>query len=120
MKINSPSIEEWELLSFFSSSHVSRSYGDDWFDSDSLYETVDSDGLKITFSILPIHLDIRVTLSKDTKTYYDWQACGVKDVQYIEEINQTKLVVLVNETDKCEIIVSPNIQIKQFSGTIAT
>lgn len=120
MDIKDPSINEWELQVFFEGEHVSRAYGEEWYDSDSLYEFQGANGLKLTFSIHPIHLDVRVTLSLNENAFYDWQACGAIDVQYIEEVKQTKLVVQTAEDQKCEITVKPTISLKHFSGSVST
>jgi hypothetical protein len=120
MEIKDPSIKEWELIAFFGNEHVSRSYGELWYDSDSLYEYIDNTGLKLSFAIHPIHLDVRVILSKDDIEFYDWQVCGATDVQYIEEIAQTKLIVNLNETDRCEIFINPKIKLENFSGSVRT
>tara|TARA_Y100000588_G_scaffold174117_1_gene188096 strand:- start:282 stop:644 length:363 start_codon:yes stop_codon:yes gene_type:complete len=120
MDIKDPSVNEWELQAFFGSVHVSRDFGDQWYDSDSLYEYQDSTGLKLTFAIHPIHLDVRVTLSLNENIFYDWQVCGALDVHYIEEVTQSRLVVEAGENEKCEILISPTITLKHFSGSFGT
>lgn len=120
MDIKDPSIDERELQAFFESEHVSRVYGEEWYDSDSLYEAQDDNGLKLTFSIHPIHLDVRVTLSLNGNEFYDWQVCGALDVKYIGEAELKKLVVKTGVNEKCEITINPVISLQQFSGSVST
>ena len=94
MDIKDPSVNEWDLQVFFGSEHVSRNYGDQWYDSDSL--------------------------SLDENIFYDWQVCGAHDVHYIEEVTQSKLVVETGENEKCEILIFPVITLKHFSGSVGT
>ena len=46
-------ITEQDLICFFESAHVSRVYGDDWYDSDSVYEKKFDTGMTVTFALHP-------------------------------------------------------------------
>lgn len=79
------SIDESDLLEFFAGAHVSREYGEEWFDSDSLYKHQDPDGLAVTCAVFPIHKDARITLSRNGQVHYDWQATALADIRFDRE-----------------------------------
>lgn len=93
----------------------SREYGDRWWDSDSLYEKKDANGVSITFAIHPIYKDVRVTLSSHDNTIYDWHAMAVLDVIYIEEVKRTILKILITENDWMVIQTDPTISIERHT-----
>ena len=76
------SIQEHDLIDFFGSEHISREFGSEWFDSDSLYQHQQANGLTITLAIHPIHNDARITLSLADENCYDWQVTALADIQY--------------------------------------
>lgn len=80
-------IDEADLLEFFGSNHISREFGTDWFDSDSLYRHQQPDGLCVTCAIFPIHKDARITLSHRGQVIYDWQATVLADITVDRELN---------------------------------
>ena len=82
------SINECDLLEFFGSSHVSREFGDEWFDSDSVYKHEQGDGLAVTCAIHPIHKDARITLSLKNQVHFDWQATALADIEFDRENNR--------------------------------
>lgn len=104
-------IREWELNALFGD-HVSREYGDDWFDSDSLYEFTDSNGIRITFAIHPIHKDVRITLNSNEVTIYDWQSQDLTDIQYIEEKERTIIELLIDDRNSITVRLNPTILIE--------
>ena len=79
------SVEEHDLFEFFGCEHVSRAFGTEWFDSDSLYKYQQPDGLTVTCAVHPIHKDARITLSNHGQVYYDWQATALADIVYDRE-----------------------------------
>ena len=79
------SIDECDLLEFFGSAHVSRRFGDEWIDSDSLYRYEQADGLAVTCAIHPIHKDARITLALNGQIHLDWQATALADIQFDRE-----------------------------------
>lgn len=104
-------IHEWELMTLFGEP-VSREYGDEWFDSDSLYELTDTNGVHITFAIHPIHKDVRITLSSKETTIYDWQSQDLKDIRYLEEKERTIIELLISERDRITVRLTPTILIE--------
>lgn len=107
------SIDECDLLEFFGSSHVSREFGDEWFDSDSVYKHEQADGLAVTCAIHPIHKDARITLSLKNQVHFDWQATALADVDYdrgnnsltfttqAEDVLKLRLTPLISVDLKC-------------------
>ncbi len=114
------SVNEWELVSFFGKEHVSRDYGTEWYDSDSLYEKEFDSGFKLSFAIHPIHKDIRLCMTLNDHIFYDWQAVDVQDICYIEETKRTLLKIKINNTDYLELVVEPELRIDQKSGSLKT
>lgn len=112
-----PQICEWELISLFGD-HVSRVYGDDWFDSDSVYEYTDSNGIRITFAIHPIHKDVRITLNSKRTTIYDWQSQDLIDIRYIEEKEKTIIELLISDRDTITVRLNPTILVEHKTKRI--
>ena len=104
-------IHEWELIALFGE-HTSREYGDDWFDSDSVYEFTDTNKTHITFAIHPIHKDVRITLSSNEVTIYDWQSQALKDIRFIEEKERSIIELLISERDRITVRLKPTILIE--------
>jgi len=107
------SICEWEAIAFFGSEPVSREYGTKWFDSDSLYEVTDKNGLKLSCALHPIHKDVRLCLYQKEKKFYAWQAQDLEDICYIEEKERTILKIVVSQRDSLILQVSPEISINR-------
>lgn len=107
--MNSISIDECDLLDFFGSDHVSRQFGDAWFDSDSLYKHEQPDGLTVTCAVHPIHKDARITLSLRGVVHYDWQATALADICFERE---NKCLAFTTQTgDKLTLTLAPRILI---------
>ena len=104
-------IQEWELNALFGE-HTSRVYGDDWFDSDSVYEFTDTNEVHITFAIHPIHKDVRITLSSNEVTIYDWQSQDLKDIRFVEENEKTIIELLISDRDRIAVRIKPTILIE--------
>lgn len=98
------SILEYELIDFFGSDFVSRQFGTEWFDSDSLYRYEDAEGMVITCAIHPIHKDARVTLSFQSHTYFDWQATGLADIIYEGDARQLRFVTPAGDALELRLI----------------
>ena len=107
------SIEEHDLLEFFGSEHVSRKFGTQWFDSDSVYKHQESNGVTVTLAIHPIHKDARITLSFQGQTYYDWQATALADITYVRY--QTCLQFSSQAGDTLTLRIVPHIAISHNS-----
>ena len=114
MKNTDLGICEWEALAFFGAEPVSRAYGTEWFDSDSVYE-VASDDLKLSCAIHPIHRDVRLILSSGENVIFEWNAQGLDDICYIEEKNRTILKFISSDRDHTTLQVEPEITISRHS-----
>ena len=115
MKTTDLDICEWEALAFFGADPVSRAYGTEWFDSDSVYEVARGD-LRLSCAIHPIHRDARLILSCGEKTFFEWNAQGLDDICYIEEKNRTILKFISSERDYTTLQVEPDISISRHSN----
>jgi hypothetical protein len=104
-------INEWELLSLFGD-HVSRAYGEEWYDSDSVYQYTDKNKVRLTFAIHPVHKDVRMTLSTKEVTIYDWQSQDLIDIRYTEQKERTIIELLISETNKLTVRLNPTILIE--------
>lgn len=109
------SINEWEALSFFGSDPISREYGTEWFDSDSVYEVVRGD-LHLTCAIHPIHRDVRLILSRNGNRVFEWSAMDLIDICYIEEKERTVIRFISSTEDETVLRVSPDIEITRKSN----
>jgi hypothetical protein len=107
-------IDEGELNALFGK-HTSRVYGDDWFDSDSVYEFSDSNRIHITFAIHPIHKDVRITLSTKEVTIYDWHSQDLKDIRTIEDKKGTVIELLISDRDTITVRLKPTIFIEHVT-----
>ena len=96
-----------KIFDFFGKVHSSRDYGTDWFDSDSVYDYTQSDGLKITCAIHPIHKDARITLTQNGHTIYDWQATALQNIQFCNN----SLEFISQNGDKQIVSIKPFISI---------
>ena len=103
------SIDECDLLEFFGSSHVSREFGDEWFDSDSVYKHEQADGLAVTCAIHPIHKDARITLSLNSQAHFDWQATALADIDIDRENNH--LTFTTQADDVVKLTLRPRISV---------
>ena len=112
------SIEEWEVIAFFGSDYVSREYGTDWYDSNSVYEVEYENGLKLSCSIHPIHKDVRVCIYQGGAKFFDWQGVTLKDICYIEEKSRTIVKFISHGSDTMELEVQPKLNIGFKSGTL--
>ena len=108
-KMAALSLQEQDLLDFFGSPHVDREFGTHWFDSDSLYRHVQSDGLTVTCAVHPIHKDARITLSSHGQTHYDWQATGLADIVY--DRDEKSLRFITETGDTLTLRVTPHIAV---------
>jgi len=114
MKTTDLGICEWEALAFFGADPVSRAYGTEWFDSDSVYEVARAD-LKLSCAIHPIHRDVRLILSSGENVMFEWNAQGLDDICYIEEKNRTILKFISSDRDYTTLQVEPEIAISRHS-----
>ena len=112
------SMEEWEVIAFFGGDHVSREYGTDWYDSDSVYEVNYENGLKVTCAIHPIHKDVRVCIYQGGVKFFDWQGVSLKDICYIEEKSRTLVKFISQSSDIMELEVQPKLSINFKSGEL--
>lgn len=102
-------IDEVDLLEFFNSFHVSREYGTEWFDSDSLYLHDQPNGLRLTCAIFPIHKDVRISLSLNDQTIYDWQVTALADITHNRE--QNSLCFHTKSGDSVTLRIKPTISV---------
>ncbi len=114
MKTNDLGICEWQALAFFGADPVSRAYGTEWFDSDSVYEVARVD-LKVSCAIHPIHRDARLILIRGEKVIFEWNAQGLDDICYIEEKSRTILKFISSDRDYTTLRVEPEIAISRHS-----
>lgn len=118
MTLDNLSITEADLVIFFEGEHISRQFGSEWFDSDSLYEYKASSDLKVTFSIHPIHHDIRICLFKNEINIYDYQGIGVQDILYLNKEGNELLRIEINDTDRLELQLSPTPKVVLATGSL--
>ncbi|MBL9081425.1 MAG: hypothetical protein JNK76_06440 [Planctomycetales bacterium] len=104
------SIRELDLLEFFGSTHVSRCFGTEWFDSDSLYRHQQPGGITVTCAIMPIHKDARITLSVNSETVYDWQVTALADIKFDRE--QDCLSFTTQSGDLLTLCIRPSIVVR--------
>ena len=114
MKTTDLGICEWEALVFFGADPVSRAYGTEWFDSDSVYEVARAD-LNLSCAIHPIHRDVRLILRCGENVVFEWNAQGLDDICYIEEKNRTILKFISSGRDCTTLQVQPEITITRHS-----
>lgn len=103
------SVGEGDLIEFFGAKHVSREFGTEWFDSDSLYKYQQPDGLTVTCAVHPIHKDARITLSFNGQVCYDWQVTALSDI--VRDREQKSLVFKTQAGDTLTLRVSPRIAV---------
>ena len=113
-------VNEWELCAFFGSQHVSRQYGTEWFDSDSLYEKAYPNNTKLCFAIHPIHKDVRIVIECFGSEIVDWHGTGLTEISYIEENTRT-ILRLIGVSGHClELQVTPNLRMETKVGDFYT
>ncbi len=113
MKNMFPTIKEINLYRFFESEHVSRAYGVDWQDSDSVYEWTDQTGVKLSFALHPIHKDCRITVSHASALLLDWHILAAADIAF-DEI-QDRITIIEDDRYHSTISARPNILVKRTS-----
>jgi len=114
MKTTNLGVCEWEALAFFEGDPVSRAYGTEWFDSDSAYE-IERGGFVVSCAIHPIHRDVRLIIRRDEKIIFEWNAQGLSDICYVEEVHRTILKFISSEDDYTTLQVTPEITINRHS-----
>ncbi len=114
MKTTNLGICEWEALAFFGADPVSRAYGTEWFDSDSVYAVARAD-LNLSCAIHPIHRDVRLILRLGENVVFEWNAQGLDDICYIEEKNHTILKFISSDRDYTSLQVQPEIRIARHT-----
>jgi hypothetical protein len=113
-------IQEWELWAFFGSEHTSRAYGDEWYDSDSVYEKVFDNDLKLTFAIHPIHNDVRIQTVVGMQVVFDWHGVGLKEISYIEESKKTFIRLRGFKGQLLDLEVTPQLKITEHVSELDT
>ena len=111
MKTEQLGVDEFDLIAFFGSNHVSRQFGTEWYDSDSCYEVTTDSGLSLTFAIHPIHRDVRLRLVHHGVEIFDWQATDLDDICCIGKNDQSKLKLIEGPYDFVIVQVDPEIRI---------
>ena len=97
MNNTSLKINELDLITFFGSTHVSRVFGSEWFDSDSVYEA-EKENTKVSFAIHPIHSDVRICLYENEKKTYDFQGQNLYKIELTNKDQELKLSMDPNDT----------------------
>ena len=113
-------VNEWELCAFFGNEHVSRVHGEDWYDSDSLYEVNYDDGTKLSSAIHPVHNDVRITVTLNGEVTMDWHGVGLNKISYIEEKDKTFLRLIGVNGHTLELKVNPSLKIEEKVGGFYT
>ena len=103
-----------DLLTFFETEP--RALDDTpWPYNDYVYEVVQG-GLRLSFAVAPAYQDVRIVLSLDGNTIFEWNAMGVADVSYRREPAGEVLEVQASERGRFEIRIKPRISIAGTHG----
>lgn len=118
MNLDDLGISEHELIGFFGSDHVSRAYGTEWFDSDSVYQVIDKNGISLSCAVHPIHRDVHLSLTFDGRIIFDWHAQDLADIRYVDEKDKTSLQFIVTGRDILTLRVVPFITLHRSTGPL--
>jgi hypothetical protein len=106
------SIDEYDLVQFFSALPTQLDEGVPWEYNDSVYDATDS-RIQVSFAIAPALRDVRIRLSVDGACIYDFDAIGVEDIRYRREKGRESLEVVIAHGHSVWLTVTPQILIRQ-------
>jgi hypothetical protein len=106
------SIDEYDLLHFFSAAPTQLDKDVPWQYNDSAYEASDSH-VRVSFAIAPAAKDVRILLTIVGACVYEFHALGVEDVRYHQEKARESLEVVVAQWHSVWLSLKPQISIRQ-------
>jgi hypothetical protein len=109
---SSLSIDEYDLVQFFSALPTQLDEGDPWEYNDSVYEASDSQ-LHLSFAIAPAVKDVRILVTMGGTCVYEFNAMGVADVRYRTEKGRESLEIVVASSHSVWLTVKPQISMRQ-------
>lgn len=109
---SSLSIDEYDLVQFFSALSTQLNEGDPWEYNDSVYEASNSQ-LHLSFAIAPAVKDVRILATIGGTCVYEFDAMGVTDVRYRTEKGRESLEIVVGSNHSVWLTVKPQISIRQ-------
>jgi hypothetical protein len=109
---SSLSIDEYDLVQFFSALPTQLDKGVPWEYTESVYESSDSP-LHLSFAIAPAMKDVRILVTIGGTCVYEFNAVGVADLRYRTEKRRESLEVVVASNHSVWLTVKPQISICQ-------
>jgi hypothetical protein len=109
---SSLSIDEYDLVQFFSALPTQLDEAVPWEYNDSVYDASDS-WMHLSFAIAPAVKDVRILVTIGGICVYEFNAMGVADVRYRSEKDRDSLEVVVASRHSVWLTVKPQILIRQ-------
>ncbi len=106
------SINEHDLVQFFSNLPTQLDEGVPWEYNDSVYEASDS-RIHVSFAVSPAARDVRILLSVDGICIYELNAMGVDDISYRREKGRESVEVIVAHGHSVWLTVKPQVLLHQ-------
>jgi hypothetical protein len=113
--MNSVSVEELELLSFFEVEPTLADKDAPWPYNDFSYEVMIGE-YKVLFGIAPSYPDLSLSISHGGADIYSFTALSVKDVRYHKDADLETLEIVVSDRDSIWLRLRPNLLITQRAG----
>ncbi|HWU71051.1 MAG TPA: hypothetical protein VN017_06825 [Pseudoxanthomonas sp.] len=113
--MNSVSVEELELLSFFEAEPVLADKNIPWPYNDFSYE-VEIGEYKVSFGIAPSYPDLSLSIFHNGAIIYSFTALSVKDVRYHKDGDLETLEIVVSDQDSIWFQLRPNLLVTQRAG----
>lgn len=104
------SVDELDLLNFFSTAPEQLDPDVPWTYNDSVYAIVDGH-VQISFAIAPFVKDVRIILTSDGVPLYELNAVGIEDVKYHNDKGRESLEIMLTARDSVWLRVKPHISI---------
>lgn len=108
---SSLSIDEYDLVQFFSALPRQLDEGVPWAYNDSAYEASDSH-LHLSFAIAPAVKDVRILVTIGGTCVYECNLTGVADVRYCTEKGCGFLEIVIASSHSVWLTVKPQISIR--------
>jgi hypothetical protein len=113
--MNSVSVEELELLSFFEVEPTLAEKEIPWPYNDFSYE-VTIGQYKVSFGIAPSYPDLSLSISHSGLEIYSFTALSVKDVRYHKDADLETLEIVISDRDSILLRLRPSLLITQRAG----
>lgn len=112
--MNSDSIEEWQLLSFFEVEPKLDDPDLPWHYNSALYETRIG-GYFVSFSLSPSYLDFTLKIEHEGDCLYEFTALQADAVLYKKEYGKEYLEIILSGNHSLELTLRPKVRIRQKS-----